>query len=120
MSTLTTPEYITKGELDMRMGFSDQRTELLITSMKEVLNERLDKMQAVVEKNLAEHKSIASEIRSEIRELAGESRVLTARLDSVEKRIDDMHASQSKWFTLFGVLITAVPIVIAVIQHFAR
>lgn len=120
MATMTTPEYITKGELDMRMGFSDQRTELLVTSMKEVLNERVDKMQAIVERNLAEHRVIASEIRSEINELKGENRVITARLDSVEKRIDDMHASQSKWFTLFGVLITGVPIVIALIQHFMR
>lgn len=117
MQTLT-PEYITKGELEMRMGFSDQKTEILISSMKEVLDERLDKMQAIVEKNLAEHRAITSEIRTDIREMQGENRLLSTRLDGLEKRIDDMNANQSKWFTLLGVLVAAVPIAIAIIQNF--
>ena len=48
MSTLTAPEYVTKSEIDLRMGFSDQKTEILISSMKDVLDERLEKMQAVM------------------------------------------------------------------------
>ena len=42
------------------------------------------------------------------------------RIDGVDKRIDDLHQSQNKWFTLLGLLITIVPIAIAIIQSILK
>ena len=39
------------------------------------------------------------------------------RIDSVEKRIDDLHHSQNIWFAVLGFFAAAVPVAIAIIQH---
>ena len=39
------------------------------------------------------------------------------RIDSVEKRIDDLHHSQNIWFAVLGFFAAAVPVAIAIVQH---
>ena len=103
MSTLTAPEYVTKSEIDLRMGFSDQKTEILISSMKDVLDERLQKMQAVMEKNLVKHEAIASDMkaeingmRAEISDIRGDVKALAAQISTTQSKIG--------WYiTLLGV-----------------
>ena len=57
-------------------------------------------------------------LKSDVRD-KGEVRTLGAKIEGIDKRIDDLHESQTKWFTLLGLLITIVPIAIAIIQHVA-
>lgn len=42
------------------------------------------------------------------------------RIDSLEKRFDDMRQTMSLWFTVFGLLVVAVPIAVAVVQAFVN
>ena len=71
----------------------------------------------VIQNDVTSLKSDVRDLRVEVSDLKGDVRTLGARLDSMDRRIDDLHESQSKWFTLIGLLVTIVPIAIAVIQH---
>lgn len=61
-------------------------------------------------------KTDVRDLRVEVSDLKGDVRTLGARLDSMDRRIDDLHESQTKWFTLLGLLVTIVPIAIAIVQ----
>ena len=60
-------------------------------------------------------KTELSETRAE---LSGEIKTLSARVDGIDKRLDDMNKSQNGWFMVLGFLVAAVPVAIAVVQHF--
>ena len=120
MAIPTTPEYVTRSDLDLRMNFRDKNTEIIISSVKEVLNERIDKMQAIIEKNVSNIKAEISDVRSDVKVLSSQVNSVEKQIDGINRRIDDMHQSQTKWFTLLGVLIAIVPIAIAIIQSFTK
>ena len=90
---------------------------------KEITDERLDKFQAVMEKNFAE---LRAEIRTGFSELRGEVRRLDEKIDfkteGLEKRIDDLHQSHNKWFAVFGILFSiatiVAPVAVAVVQYY--
>ena len=71
----------------------------------------------ILQNDVSALKSDVRDIHSEISNLKTDVRTIGARLDSVDRRIDDLHQSHTKWFALLGLLITAIPIAIAVIQH---
>ena len=41
-------------------------------------------------------------------------------MDGMDKRLDDMNKAQNGWFMVLGLLVTAVPIAVAVIQYFIK
>ena len=67
----------------------------------------------ILQTDVAELKSDVKDLRVEVSSIKVEFR---ARMDGMDKRIDDIHASQNKWFTLMGLLIAIVPIAIAIVQ----
>ena len=44
-----------------------KNTEIIISSVKEVLNERIDKMQAIIKKNVSNMKAEISDVRSDVK-----------------------------------------------------
>ena len=60
-------------------------------------------------------KSDIKELRTEMQ---GNVKTLSTQILEVHKRIDDTRDSQNKWFMLLGFLVTAVPIVVAIVQRF--
>ena len=45
---------------------------------------------------------------------------LDKRIDTMDKRIDDIRQTQNLWFSIFGIIATVVPIAVVVIQSFAK
>ena len=74
----------------------------------------------ILQNDVSELKSDVKDLRVEVSELKGEVKTLGARLDGMGRRIDDIHESHTKWFTLLGLLITIVPIAIAIIQSILK
>ena len=67
----------------------------------------------ILQSDVAELKSGMNDLRVEVNSMKVEFRT---RMDGMDRRIDDIQASQNKWFTLLGLLVAAVPIAIAVVQ----
>ena len=59
---------------------------------------------------------LKGDIREMRAEQKGEVNAITTRMNGIEKRIDDLQGNQTKWFTVLGILIAAVPVAIALIQ----
>ena len=85
----------------------------------------------LLENQLSELKNINQALSTEIKEMRaeikGDKNTFIAQINSIEKqidgtnrRIDDMHQSQTKWLTLVGVMVAIVPIAITIIQSFAK
>ena len=81
-----------------------------------------------LERDTAELKNITSKLQNEVQEMKsdikelriemqGNVKTLSTQILEVHKRIDDTRDSQNKWFMLLGFLVTAVPIVIAIVQR---
>ena len=127
MSSVAMPEveYVSQKMFDIRFDDIKYRTN----TDRERMEDRLDKFQAIMEKNFAEMRTVISdfrgEVQGEIKELRGEIKNLNIRvdgvekrIDGVEKRIDDINQSQNKWFSLFGVLLTVISIAFTVVAFF--
>ncbi|MBR2208654.1 MAG: hypothetical protein IJ859_07610 [Synergistaceae bacterium] len=80
----------------------------------------LKKDVSILKDDVSELKSEMKDVRSDVGDLKGEMKTLSVRVDSVEKRLDDMNNSQNKWFMVLSFLVAAVPIAIAIIQNFIR
>ena len=85
----------------------------------------LNKEIANLRNDFAEVRSDVNGLKQDVAEVKGEIKTLNARidgvdkrLDSMDKRLDDMTKTQNGWFMVLGFLVTAVPIALAVIQHF--
>ncbi len=87
---------------------------------------QLGRIEALMEANLAHQELIASELRSEIREIKGEIKALDAKIDAKieNSRIDDLHDKNGNTVALWaifaavtGVFITTV---LGVYQLFLR
>ena len=116
----TTTEYVTRGEYDIRQRSLEDKAEYKeeianakFQSLERLLDERFGKLEAIIEKNTARQEGAISELK-------GENRAVNVRLDGLEKRIDDLQQTQNRWFTLLGILITVVPLVITLIQKFVK
>ena len=70
-------------------------------------------------------------INLQISDMRGDIKALSSHVDSIEKqiekqfdginrRIDDMNQSQMKWFSLLGLLVAIVPIVLSIISSFIK
>ena len=98
----------------------NKNMKIIISSVKEVLNERIDKMQAIMEKNVSNMKAEISDVRSDVKVLSSQVNSIEKQIDGINRHIDDMHQSQTKWFTLLGVLVAIVPIAIVIVQSFTK
>lgn len=54
----------------------------------QVHDAQLGRIEALIERNLARQEAIASDIKSEIREMRGEIKALDAKIDGVEKNLN--------------------------------
>lgn len=63
-------------------------------------------------------KTDVSVLKADVSLLKGDVRSLGVRMDGFDKRLDDLHQSQNRWFTLLGILVAAVPIAVALVQGF--
>ena len=121
-------EYVPQKIFDLQLDDLKYRTN----TERERMDDRLDKFQAVMEKNFAEMKSVIVEMRGEIKvldkkidnveeKLTGSINGTNKRIDGLEKRFDDMKEHQNKWFTVFGILFSVAaivaPIAVAIIQR---
>ena len=112
MNTIT-PEYVTKGELDMRLkGITDkqahdsEREEERLQSMERLLDSKMVMMQMLMEKNLAQYQAVASEMKAETSDIRGEVKSLAAQQGMLQTKIG--------WYiSLLGIGLT---VVIALVQ----
>ena len=125
--TTTELEYVPRELFDMHLQSIRERAN----SDKEISDEKFDKFQMILEKNLAEYKTMITEVNGRIdvleEKLEHTTDTLTvaingvnSRIDSLEKRIDDVHQSLSLWLGIMGFLIAVVPIAVAVVQSFIK
>ena len=129
----TDTEYVSQKIFDLQLDNLKYRAN----TERERIDDRLEKNQAVVDKNMAEVKAMFTELRSEIRnlrseltseinstrsELSLEIKATNERITGLEKRFDDMKEYQNKWFAVFGILFTVAtivaPVAVAVVQYF--
>ena len=72
----------------------------------------------ILQNSVSDLKSDIRVLHSEVNDIKSDVRTLDTRIDGIDRRIDDIHQSQNKWFMLLGFLITAVPVAIVIIQSF--
>lgn len=117
MNGSTEVEYVSQKIFDLQLKNLNDRADY----EKDLTEERLDKFQAVMEKNFAEMKSVIVEMRGEIKVLDKKIDGTNERIDGLEKRFNDMKEHQNKWFTVFGILFSVAaivaPIAVAIIQR---
>ncbi len=115
---LLATDYVPRELFDIHLQNIRERA----SSEKELTDERFEKLQAIMEKNLAEYKVMIKEVNGRIdvldEKLEHVTDTLTVAISGLNERIDDIHQSQTLWFTLFGILIAVVPIAVAVVQNF--
>ena len=118
--TLTTPEHITRGEFDMRLKrleenkeYKEELLKLRISGIEQLLEERFAKLEAIIGRDTARQEASLTELR-------GEVKAINARIDGLDKRVDDLQQTQNRWFTLLGFLVTLVPIAVTLIQKFVK
>ena len=75
-----------------------------------LVDEKFNRVLTVIEKNF--------ELTNEKIEHVVDT--LTVAINDTNRRIDDMHQTQSLWFTVFGVLVVVVPIAVAVVEAFMK
>lgn len=103
----------------------------MIEADKKLTDEKFDKFQMILEKNLAEYKTMIIEVNGRIDVLSEKLEHTTdsltiaildldKRIDTMDKRIDDIRQTQNLWFSIFGIIATVVPIAVVVIQSFAK
>lgn len=106
--SVETQDFVTRNELDIRLNGVDeqakanaQKIDLCISSMEKLFDEKIDKMQAIMEKNLAEFKAVASEMKADFNDLRGNVKAIEAKVDSLQMKFG--------WYLmLFGVGVSAL------------
>lgn len=122
MDGILEKDYVPQKIFDLQIEDIKYRTN----TERERVDDRLEKNQAVIDRNMAEVKAMFAEIRGEIKRLDtkidGVENSLGTAVAGVIDRLDDMKEYQNKWFTVFGILFTATaiiaPVAVAVVQHF--
>ena len=112
------------NKFEQKFSALDNKMEEKITALDNKFEQKFTAMQGDTEKKFAE---IQGQINVLSEKLEHTTDTLTVaidgvnnRVDELEKRIEDVHHSQSMWFTVLGVLATVVPIAVAVVQIFIK
>ncbi|MBQ7069495.1 MAG: hypothetical protein IJM82_10065 [Synergistaceae bacterium] len=127
MAELTASEFVTRELFDTQI----QSIKDKIEADKKLTDEKFEKFQMILEKNLAEYKTMIIEVNGRIDVLSEKLEHTTdsltiaildldKRIDTMDKRIDDIRQTQNLWFSIFGIIATVVPIAVVVIQSFAK
>lgn len=82
-----------------------------------LVDEKFTNVITLIEKNL---EIVSEKIDHAVDTLTVAINSTNDRIDSLEKRFDDMRQTMSLWFTVFGLLVVAVPIAVAVVQAFVN
>ena len=89
---------------------------------RERTDDKLDKLQAIMEKNMAEVKAMFVEVRGEIKRLDSKidkvEDTLSIAIMGLTDRFEDMKDYQNKWFTVFGVLLGVLTVAFSVLAFF--
>ena len=119
INSLPIIQSIDKSVKELNQNFYEHKreTERRLTNLENDVS-GLKKDVTDLKNDVSELKADMKNVTSEIGELKGDVKTLSARVDGIDKRLDDMNSSQNKWFMVLGFLVAAVPIAIAVIQHF--
>ena len=96
-------EYVTKGELDVRMNFNEQMTDTQITSMKELFDEKLGRMEAIIERGLSEHRAIANEMKAEVNAVKAEISDVRGDVKALSAQVNALQTRFGWYLTLFSV-----------------
>ena len=110
---------------------SDEKlNDARIQAVERLLDERFDTFLALMEKNLAEHKAVASRTDGKVEVISAKLEhavdSLTIAINSNEKRFEDfkaeIQAKQSSSFARWGIwtalFVGAVQVVVSVVLHF--
>ena len=106
--SVETQDFVTRSELnihlkgiDDRISFNEHVNDVRIAAIEQKLDNHLEIMKAIMEKNLAQNREIASEMRAEINEIRGDVKALSAKVDSIQIKFG--------WYlALFGIGISAL------------
>ena len=106
MSSTETLEknYVQQREFDIYIQNIKERAD----SDKELTAARFDKFEAVMDKKISNIEKEVAEVRSDLKVI---DEKLSMAIAGLVDRFDDMKEHQNKWFTLFGILFTATPII---------
>ena len=80
----------------------------------------LKKTVNTLKNDVAELKSDMKIVHADINDLKGDMKVMNAKIENLDKRLDDVTKSQNGWFMVLGFLAAAVPIAVAIVQHFVE
>lgn len=102
---------------------------------KEVHDLHVARLEAIMEKNLAKHEAIATEIKNNFKtfqtEIRGDIKAINTRIDSINNRFDDMNVrisdignkqayALSKWGIIIAVIIGLGQVAAAIILNFLK
>ena len=94
MTTLITPEYMTKGEIELRLNalrekvqHEKERTDERFNSLERLIDEKLERMQIIMEKNLAQYEAVANSMSAEISDIRGDVKALSAEVRTTQSKI---------------------------------
>ena len=118
INSLPIVQSIDKSVRELNQNFNEHKhaTERRLANLENDVSD-LKKDVPNLKNDVSELKSDMKSVRSEISELKGDVKTLSARVDGIDKRLDDMNSSQNKWFMVLSFLVAAVPVAIAIIQH---
>ena len=108
--------HILRKDVDaLKIDVSELKHE--VASIKSDVSELKSNVR-ILQNSVSDLKSDIRVLHSEVNDIKSDVRTLDTRIDGTDRRIDDIHQSQNKWFMLLGFLITAVPVAIAIVQSF--
>ncbi|MBQ2615921.1 MAG: hypothetical protein IJG51_09415 [Synergistaceae bacterium] len=115
--TAAAPEYITKKEIDIILnGITDKheadlkRTEERFASLEKLIDSKLTTIQLMMDRNLAQHQAVASDMKAEISDIRGDVKALAAQINALQSKMG--------WYiTLLGV---GVSISLVIFQIFVK
>lgn len=106
MPATMTSEYVTRGELDIKLksiedteAHRNERTEERHASLEKMIDVKLSRMEALIDRSISENRAMVSDIRAELNDVKGDVKAIDARLSAFETKFG--------WYLmLFGAGIT--------------
>ena len=78
-------------------------TETQITSMKELFDEKLGRMEAIIERGLSEHRAIANEMKTEVNAVKAEISDVRGDIKAISAQVNALQTRFGWYLTLFSV-----------------